>query len=77
MHLDPRKVAVLLAYSTSCVFLHQVLQLHYYQQCEAGFFAAFVSKGTPYCTLIHNAVKCLQLSPLVVLNTARGLLNNT
>lgn len=64
MHL--RKVAALLAYSTSCALLHSLLHQHYSSAC-VSWLALFDLERSPYCSFVRAGIKALQYAPVAAL----------
>ena len=60
-----RRVALLGAYSVSCVLLHGLLQQHYYAACKSSWLALFSLEPGPYCGLVRKSLQVLQWSPLL------------
>jgi hypothetical protein len=60
-----RQATILALYSTSCWCLHNLLLVHYYDECRTTFLS-FIFPESAYCSLVNASLQTLRCSPLVV-----------
>lgn len=51
-----------LAYCVSCALLHQLLSVHYFEQCHS--WLSFSETG--YCSIVRKTLGILRTSPLLI-----------
>ena len=51
----------ILAFSATCVLLHNLLNVHYVRQCGLWFFES------AYCRIVNRVLTLLQTSPLLII----------